>query len=88
MATQLLLGSLPFNTHTNSLAEFHFSPSSSIILYADATLLYSPLNTNGDNTLFQQNVDLTRLISNWIASSKSWHQPTEKLSSNHFQEPY
>ena len=61
-----ILGSLLFIIYINSLADLHFSPGSTAILYADDILLYRPLANFHDISVFQQDVNL---ISDWIESS-------------------
>ena len=70
-----ILRPLLFIIYINSLAELHFSPGSTVILYADDILLYWPLCTSYDSTIFQVDMDL---ISNWIASSGLSINPTKR----------
>ena len=68
-----ILRPLLFIIYINSLAELHFSPGSTVILYDDI-LLYRPLCTSYDSTIFQLDMDL---ISNWIVSSGLSINPTK-----------
>ena len=61
-----ILGPLLFIIYINSIAEVHFSPGSSLILYADNILLYRPIVNKHNHVLLQQDVDL---IAIWINSS-------------------
>ena len=69
-----ILGPLLFIVYINSLAELHFSPGSTLILYADDILLYHPLCKNRISSSFQVDVDL---LSNWITSSGLAINPTK-----------
>ena len=79
-----ILRPLLFIIYINSLAELHFSPGSTVILYADDILLYWSLCTSYDSIIFQVDEDL---ISNWIASSGLSINPTKRslliVSSSH-----